>query len=119
MSRLRKNSLKDKKLYEIADRRSCTGCGACVSVCPKECIRMEENEEGFLYPLIDHEKCINCGLCFKACPTEPEDDEQIQNVLAGYSRDPEIQKTSSSGGIFSHLAEVILEKLVYNYYWQR
>lgn len=110
MSRLRKNSLKDKKLYEIADRRSCTGCGACVSVCPKECIRMEENEEGFLYPLIDHEKCINCGLCFKACPTEPEDDEQIQNVLAGYSRDPEIQKTSSSGGIFSHLAEVILEK---------
>lgn len=110
LSRLKKELLKDKNLYEIAGKRDCTGCGACIAMCPKGCIRFVENEEGFPYPLIDHTKCISCGACVRNCPTEPDDDKKIKAALAGYSRDPEIQRSSSSGGIFSHLAEAVLKK---------
>ena len=110
MNRLKIEFSKDKRLYEIAGKRNCTGCGACASTCPRECIQMVENEEGFPYPLIDHTKCIRCGICLRNCPAEPEDDEKIQAVLAGYSRNPDIQRASSSGGIFTHLAEAVLKK---------
>ena len=46
----------------------CTGCGACVSICPKQAITMQPDAEGFLYPKVDGEKCVGCGACVEACP---------------------------------------------------
>lgn len=43
----------------------CTGCSACMNVCPQQCIKMCQNSEGFLYPQIDNDICINCNLCKK------------------------------------------------------
>lgn len=110
MSRLREEYSDDKKLYEIAGKRSCTGCGACVCVCPVGCIQMVENKEGFFYPVIDHTQCIGCKKCYKVCPNEPEDDEDVVAVLAGYSYNRDIRLTSSSGGVFTHLAEEVLKR---------
>lgn len=110
MSRLREEYSDDKKLYEIAGKRSCTGCGACVCVCPVSCIQMVENKEGFFYPVIDHTQCIGCKKCYKVCPNEPEDDEDVVAVLAGYSHNRDIRLTSSSGGVFTHLAEEVLKR---------
>lgn len=110
MSRLREEYSDDKKLYEIAGKRSCTGCGACVCVCPVGCIQMVENKEGFFYPVIDHTQCIGCKKCYKVCPNEPEDDENVVAVLAGYSHNRDIRLTSSSGGVFTHLAEEVLKR---------
>lgn len=110
MSRLREEYSDDKKLYEIAGKRSCTGCGACVCVCPVSCIQMVENKEGFFYPVIDHTQCIGCKKCYKVCPNEPEDDEDVVAVLAGYSYNRDIRLTSSSGGVFTHLAEEVLKR---------
>ena len=47
---------------------SCCGCSACVNVCPRQCISMEQNDEGFLAPQIDEESCVHCGACIKHCP---------------------------------------------------
>lgn len=110
MSRLREEYSDDKKLYEIAGKRSCTGCGACVCVCPVGCIQMVENKEGFFYPVIDHTQCIGCKKCYEVCPSEPKDDGNVQTVLAGYSHSRDIRLTSSSGGVFTHLAEEILKR---------
>lgn len=110
MSRLSEEYSDDKKLYEIAGKRSCTGCGACVCVCPVGCIQMVENKEGFFYPVIDHTQCIGCKKCYKVCPNEPEDDEDVVAVLAGYSHNRDIRLTSSSGGVFTHLAEEVLKR---------
>ena len=46
---------------------SCSGCHACVSVCPKNCIVMTEDKLGFLRPSIDKSLCIQCGLCVRTC----------------------------------------------------
>ena len=52
----------------LASNSECTGCGACVSVCPQGCISMVEDKEGFLQPKIDQSKCIECHKCEKTCP---------------------------------------------------
>ena len=56
--------------FKTSDKKECCGCTACLSVCPKQCITMQADEEGFLYPVINREVCIDCGLCEKVCPFE-------------------------------------------------
>ena len=58
----------EKNSILIIGKNDCTGCGLCAEKCPKKCIKMVPDEEGFLYPSIDKEVCINCGLCAKCCP---------------------------------------------------
>lgn len=55
-------------MLQITNKQDCCGCYACIQKCPKQCIKMESDEEGFEYPIIDKEQCINCGLCNKVCP---------------------------------------------------
>ena len=89
----------------------CTGCASCANICPQKCIDMAENQEGFLYPKIDKKKCISCNLCEKACPyfTKVENNNYNNPIIkAAWSLNDEIRLNSTSGGIFSELAEIIL-----------
>lgn len=98
-------------MIDIKNKEQCCGCHACYNICPKNAIIMQEDEKGFRYPIIDKDKCIQCGLCEKVCPIIKN--AQIQNepiAYAAYNKDEEIRKVSSSGGIFTLLAEVILEE---------
>ena len=52
----------------ICEKSKCTGCSACLNICPKNAISMIEDDYGNIYPNIDSIKCINCGLCKKVCP---------------------------------------------------
>lgn len=45
----------------------CCGCGACVSVCPKDAIAMKPDGYGFPYPRIDEDLCVGCRMCLKVC----------------------------------------------------
>ena len=90
----------------ITDKKNCCGCSACVQRCPKQCIRLEEDTEGFLYPQVDEADCIDCGLCEKVChELHPYEERKPQNVYAAINKDEEIRLKSSSGGIFYLLAE--------------
>lgn len=98
-------------MIEIADKSKCSGCYSCVNVCPKKCITMISDQEGFWYPKIDKEKCIDCGLCEKRCPIS--NDMKVNNnpkAYACYNLDEEIRKESSSGGIFTLLASNIIDR---------
>lgn len=55
-------------MITILDKQDCCGCSACIQVCPKQCITMLEDEEGFSYPLVNQYNCIDCHLCEKVCP---------------------------------------------------
>lgn len=55
-------------MIKISDKTKCCGCGSCVQICPKQCIVLIDDKEGFLYPHVDSSKCIGCGLCKKVCP---------------------------------------------------
>lgn len=55
-------------MIKIKEKTDCCGCSACMNICPKKCITMKEDEEGFFYPVVDEKRCIHCGLCEKTCP---------------------------------------------------
>lgn len=99
---------------EIFDTKNCCGCGACVAVCPNDCIVMPSNPEGFLYPKVDSTNCIECGLCTEVCPwlNQPAIVKRIfpPQVYAAWYLDDQIRRLSSSGGAFSALADTILDK---------
>lgn len=99
-------------MIHITSKEQCVGCNACVQRCPKACIAMEEDHEGFLYPKIDHTICIDCGICEKVCPVihQAEPPKEEPATYACYNKNEEIRKQSSSGGIFTLLAETVLAK---------
>lgn len=98
-------------MIKISDKSHCCGCEACRSVCPKKCISMKADKEGFLYPEVDLSQCIDCKLCEKVCPVlHPVFSEGNPIVFAGINNDIKIRLQSSSGGIFTLLAEQVLLK---------
>lgn len=91
--------------------KNCCGCSACYAICPKRCITLSADKEGFLYPIIDAEACINCGLCEKVCPVlHPKKKEAQPEVFAVINTDEKIRLQSSSGGIFTYIAEKIINE---------
>ena len=96
-------------MIDIKEKHNCCGCSACVLVCPKQCISMSADKEGFLYPQVDGAICINCGLCDKVCPViNQEEPREPLAVYAAKNNNEEIRLKSSSGGIFTLLAEQII-----------
>lgn len=49
------------------DSKRCTGCGACVEVCPVGAIWLIKGPTG-THAEIDEAKCRQCGACVEACP---------------------------------------------------
>ena len=98
-------------MIKISDIHRCCGCGGCVQVCPHNCIRMVEDEEGFLYPEVDVDKCIDCGLCEKVCPCQNDLDIQpsLKKTYALKDNDDSRVK-SSSGGAFASIASYVLSQ---------
>lgn len=98
-------------MIKLADKFSCTGCGACASSCGANAIRMERDAEGFLQPVINTDKCKECGLCQKTCPElHPlmRTDYSRQEAYAVISKND--RYVSSSGGAFSVFARWILKQ---------
>lgn len=94
---------------QILNKELCCGCSACASVCPHKCITMVADDGGFRYPVVDEKKCIACHLCEKVCPIQNQNiDMRESKAYAAHSMDDKIRATSSSGGIFTHLAEMVI-----------
>lgn len=90
----------------------CTGCRVCELVCPRRCICMEQNDEGFLYPVVNDRECISCGLCLKKCAQSKHSNikHSQKGVYAVKNKDKSDLKHSTSGGIADVAAKVILSK---------
>lgn len=98
------------ELPVLASHSVCTGCTACASGCPKDAIRMERDREGFSYPVIDPEKCVRCGHCTAICPIlHTREQKALPAAFAAWNRDDKVRKDSTSGGVFTALAEYVLE----------
>ncbi|MBR6740805.1 MAG: Coenzyme F420 hydrogenase/dehydrogenase, beta subunit C-terminal domain [Clostridia bacterium] len=99
-------------MINVSDKTKCCGCHACASVCPKGCIEMVADGEGFLYPNVDTDACIGCGKCERVCPLTNENkrDEGQAEAYAAVSNDSSIRAESSSGGVFTLVAEAVIDR---------
>lgn len=97
-------------MLEIKNTVRCNGCHACANACPRKCIAMKPDSQGFLYPYIDEEKCSQCRLCERVCPVINMDElEREPRAYAAYCRDDGVRRQSSSGGMFTLLAQTVLK----------
>lgn len=89
------------------DKKDCTGCTACKTVCPRQCIKLIQDNEGFYYPEVDTDKCVNCGLCRRICPITPARNEshKTKTVYAAITNDRDVWQRSSSGGAFYEICK--------------
>lgn len=98
---------------EALDRTRCTGCGSCKNICPVSAIEMKDNGEGFLYPTINKTLCIECGKCYIHCPELNSD--KVSQLRAdtpevyAMMAPSDIRNVSSSGGMFTILANYVIE----------
>ena len=98
-------------MIQITDKKACTGCHACASVCPRKCITMRADGEGFLYPEADADVCIRCGACVRVCPVlHPYEVRLPMKVFASRCADGEVRMQSSSGGVFTVLAQEVVRR---------
>lgn len=96
---------------KLAEPNLCTGCTACAAVCPKGCITMEPDLDGFRHPVVDESKCVGCGLCERVCPVLSRTDlSHTPTAFAVRSRDEASRLASTSGGVFPELARDILAR---------
>lgn len=99
-------------MIEIKNKKDCCGCWACENICPKSCISMVEDNEGFRYPHVDDDNCIDCHLCEKVCPiinSKPQEEFLQKGFLLQY-KDEEILLDSTSGGAYTALAKLVLSQ---------
>ena len=94
--------------------QNCSSCAACANVCARNAVSMQLDAEGFYRPVIDAEKCVQCGACERACPwNKPVENPNVADVspktVAAYAKDESVRLQSSGGGIFTVLAERVLD----------
>lgn len=102
-------------MINIENKAQCCGCNACGDICPKNAITYQTDNEGIWYPVVDKDKCVDCGLCEKVCPVI-HSDELKKNTLkqsvcyAAEHKNMEVIFDSTSGGLFSALADIMYKK---------
>lgn len=99
-----------RDIVKICDYKKCTGCEACVQCCPNKCINMIEDKDGFLYPYINNDKCLKCLRCVKVCHNNKNLKTYKSIFYMGWHKNIEVLKRSSSGGAFTAIADLILER---------
>lgn len=99
-------------MVNIADKAMCCGCNACGDVCAHDAITFKTDIEGFWYPEVDKSKCTDCRLCEKVCPiinidTLKKNDLKQSICYVAEHKDIEVVFDSTSGGLFSALADIM------------
>lgn len=91
--------------------KKCTGCFACAQKCPRNCIHIVKDVEGFYVPQIEMSECIGCEVCEKTCPQmNPVLLHKNIGAYAARMKNDEVLKLSTSGGIFAAAAIHILNE---------
>ncbi|MBP5771644.1 MAG: Coenzyme F420 hydrogenase/dehydrogenase, beta subunit C-terminal domain [Bacteroidaceae bacterium] len=101
-----------KKFFpHLCDEDSCTGCLSCYNVCRHDAISLRTDDEGFIHPMVQSDLCVGCKQCENACPIQRNlQKHPVANIsYAAWTKDKSVLRNSSSGGIYSVIADYVLK----------
>lgn len=99
-------------MINVLNKIDCCGCTACAGICPKQCIEMKEDTEGFVYPVVSIENCINCRVCERVCPVlnKKSIESYAQRGFIVQNKDKKILRESTAGGAFTAIAKYVIDQ---------
>ena len=97
-------------MINIINKADCCGCTACAGICPKQCITMKEDAEGFVYPSVRNDECVDCGACERVCPILNQKEKKAfkQRGFIVQNKDRKVLRESTAGGAFTAIAKYII-----------
>lgn len=108
------NCTSEKNIPQLAKKKECTGCLACVSSCPQGALSSYTADDGHVYVKINEEKCIGCKKCEIVCKNSRNcfgnNNLFESKIYAAWIKDNVIRKKSTSGGVFAAMAKTVIEK---------
>lgn len=97
----------------LANKKECTGCLACVASCNRNALSSYIDEEGHFAVLCDTEKCVLCHRCEQVCPVVSDFEykgNSESEFYAAWNLNDKVRKKSASGGAFAAMALYVLEQ---------
>ncbi len=95
----------------ICNNNNCTGCSACVNICPKQALSLRQDENGFFKPYLDKDKCIDCNLCENTCPLNGiKSENYTEPKLYVFNNFSSEAKLSATAGGFQIIAKNFIQK---------
>ncbi len=95
----------------ICDSKKCTGCSACADACPKGCIDIRYDKDGFLRSYVNENQCVGCMQCISVCPANhPANNFPIRQAYKMRRLDNDAILKSTSGGVAALLSEQFIER---------
>lgn len=118
-----------RKIIELVDNNICSGCGICVSVCPRKCFEIQFTDSGQYRPIIPKERiadCIDCHICSKSCGflTDYQVNRNTKydfhigeyySTYSAYVTDDKLRLKSASGGVATQLLKSLIKNNIVNY----
>lgn len=99
-------------MIKINEEKNCVGCTACYNVCFKNAISMQPDKNGYVYPIVTKELCVDCGFCEEVCPIlqfKADNNTCNKGCFAAWNTDEKVRDSSTSGGVFSVLAQYFFD----------
>lgn len=94
----------------VCEMDQCTGCKACMDICPKDALRFEDTVHA-MNVLIDESKCVNCNACHAVCQVKQPADLDLAKPIywkQGWAGE-EVRSGSSSGGFAAQLMRSFMD----------
>ncbi len=113
-----------RSIGAVTHNRICSGCGACVVICPISCIRFEYGQR-YNFPVVDSSKCLDCGKCLKVCPSafllngidpgfSDEPAKESYSCFLVHTKEDRIRLDAASGGFITGMILQLLQKGLIN-----
>ncbi|MEY8356621.1 Coenzyme F420 hydrogenase/dehydrogenase, beta subunit C-terminal domain [Lachnospiraceae bacterium 54-53] len=96
-------------MNNVCEKDKCTGCMACLEVCMKKAIKIEDTLEAY-NAVICEDLCVHCNACLRVCQNL-NDNIAFRKTISwyqGWSSDARNRKNSSSGGAAYELSRAII-----------